>query len=270
MRATFGSDPSTMRKSYLLISVAFFFACGGAPPNGVYDIGGTDTLRPPDSLLAPMSGEVDWTGYYDGSFSLGRGRDMAVQLWVRTDSVFIIRKHVAADDSVADGAIGNWRVVRVMGGPPEGLLQMQYGGDPPDHYQHTAEGLVFVDVINGVDLEGTWALEKLADELQDQVPRMRVQGIFTYYADAQSFQPCGATYAWPCVGGMDLGEEEGEPLVPFNNVDLQRAYAAAVAPGTPWVVEVICTLGMGPAMEGDGADEYLFIEQAPRTLKACP
>jgi hypothetical protein len=36
------------------------------------------------------------------------------------------------------------------------------------------------------------------------------------------------------------------------------------------VVEVICTMGMGPAMEGDGADEYLYVEQVVRTLERCP
>ena len=70
---------------------------------------------------------------------------------------------------------------------------------------------------------------------------------------------------------MDMGEEEGEPLVKFTNVDLQRAYLKAVKKGgAPWVVEVICTLGMGVAMEGDGADEYVYVEGVGRTLERCP
>ena len=68
-----------------------------------------------------------------------------------------------------------------------------------------------------------------------------------------------------------MGEEEGEALVKFNNVDLQRAYRNAVKTGgDPWVIEAECTMGMGPAMEGDGADEYVFIEDVRRTLDRCP
>ncbi|HRF81524.1 MAG TPA: hypothetical protein PL070_15715, partial [Flavobacteriales bacterium] len=52
------------------------------------------------------------------------------------------------------------------------------------------------------------------------------------------------------------------PLITFTNVDLQKAYMKGVKQaGDPWLIEVVCTMGMGPAMEGDGADEYIFIEQ---------
>ena len=81
----------------------------------------------------------------------------------------------------------------------------------------------------------------------------------------------GSKFTWPCVGGMDTGEEGGEALVKFTNEDLQRAYRKAVKQGgDPWVVEVICTMGMGPAMEGDGADEYVYIERVGRSLEHCP
>jgi hypothetical protein len=134
------------------------------------------------------------------------------------------------------------------------------------------EGLLLVDEMGEADRSALdFSLDKLAGELEDAIPRMRLMGTFTYKADAQSFQPCGAKFSWPCAGGMDMGEEEGEPLIAFNNTDLQKLYRKAVKNGgDPWSVEAICTMGMGPAMEGDGADEYIYIEQAPRTIERCP
>jgi hypothetical protein len=40
--------------------------------------------------------------------------------------------------------------------------------------------------------------------------------------------------------------------------------------GDPWLIEVECNLAMGPAMEGDGADEYLFIHRVLGPIEACP
>jgi len=142
-------------------------------------------------------------------------------------------------------------------------MTIGYAGDKPDFYRSTGKGVLLVDEM-GVAPEkvDVWTLEKLADEIGDAIPRMRITGTFTYVADAQSFQLCGTRFPLPCVGGMDMGEEEGEPLIAFTNADLQKAYAKAVKKGgDPWTIEAICTIGMGPAMEGDGADEYIFIEQ---------
>lgn len=248
-----------------LAAFALLCSCGSDPAPA------TETPATVIDTIAAIPEATDWSGYYEGIFPLGKEQQMIVQLWVRSDSTFVIRQRRGEADTLPEGSIGNWHVVNVPGGPATGLLRFQYGGDPPDHYQRTAKGLVFVDVIGGVDVAEEWVLEKLADEIEDQVPRMRLKGTFTYMADAQSFQPCGATYNWPCAGGVDLGEEEGEPTVDFDNVDLQRAYRNAVANGgDPWVVEAICTMGMGPAMEGDGADEYIYIERAPTTIERCP
>ncbi len=258
-----------MRKSCLLLAAVLLSACGDGTSGNTEATG--DTLPPPDTTAMPVA-PVDWPGYYDGTFPLGKGREVAVQVWVRSDSVFIIRQRTKPDDSLAHGAIGTWRVVQVEGGPAEGLLEMEHDGDPPDHYQRTAKGLVFVDVINGVDIADTWQLEKLADEIQDEVPRMVVKGTFIDMADAMSFRPCGSKYSWPCAGGLDAGgEEEGEVLNSMSTVDLEKAYGKAVAKGgDPWTIEVEGSLGMGPAMEGDGVDEYLFIHRVRKGGVTCP
>ncbi len=186
-------------------------------------------------------------------------------LWIRSDSTYV-RQDRLQRDSIPVGTIGEWHVVN-------GLLTVGAEGDKPDFWRPTDNGLLMVDETGVPFQEGDrWAIEKLADGIGDAIPRMHLTGTFTYLADAQSFRPCSASYSWPCVGGMDMGEEEGEALIEFTNVDLQKAYSKAIKQGgDPWVVDVICTLGMGPAMEGDGADEYIFIEQVIGTaVKGCP
>ncbi len=235
-------------------------SCGSPAPE-------TGHVVNPDSPSAHVdtpSIAADWPGYYTGSFPMAGGKRMQVDLWVRSDSTFIIQQ-LREGDTLREGSVGQWHVV-------QGLMTIGYAGDKPDFYRYTGKGVLLVDEMGVADGKPEdWTLEKLADEIGDAIPRMKLQGTFIYMADAQSFQPCGSKFTWPCVGGMDMGEEEGEPLIKFDNVDLQKAYRKAVkSGGDPWVIEAICTMGMGPAMEGDGADEYVFIEQAPRTIERCP
>ncbi|MFN3876526.1 MAG: hypothetical protein ACK4L7_11515, partial [Flavobacteriales bacterium] len=94
---------------------------------------------------------------------------------------------------------------------------------------------------------------------------------FTYMADAKSFKPCGSLFIWPCAGGRDLGAEDGELIGSMNGAELERAFLKAVGTGgKPWTIEVECALEMGPAMEGDGADEYLLIHRVISAVEACP
>ena len=250
-----------MRLPLLLLVLSILSACSTAPTE---EQGTTVPEQPVDET------PVEWTGYYDGTCPSGKDNVTAVQLWVRSDSTFIIRQRTREADTLATGAIGTWRVVQVAGASATGLLSIQYGGDPPDHYQRTDSGLVFVDVIGGVDVVQEWVLERLADELQDEIPRMRVSGTFIYMADAMSFKPCGSRFSWPCAGG-EQWTDEGEVLGSLNTAELQRHYLRSVRQGgDPWLIEVECNLAMGPAMEGDGADEYLFIHRVLGPIDACP
>lgn len=237
-----------------------FAACSG--PSGESDVPVQDsTMAPADTthILA------DWPGYYTDTLPCADCSGIETTLWVRSDSTFVLQQFYLGRDTARWGTIGQWHVVN-------GLLTVGYTGDKPEFYRYTKEGLLTVDEMGqAFETKSDYSLDKLADEIGDAIPRMRLMGTFTYANEEQSFQPCGSKFTWPCVGGMDTGEEEGEPLVKFTNEDLQRAYKKAVKKGgDPWVVEVICTMGMGPAMEGDGADEYVYIEQVGRTLEHCP
>ncbi|MBP7515069.1 MAG: hypothetical protein KA791_11000 [Flavobacteriales bacterium] len=234
----------------------------------------TTTTTAKDTTVAPVEAPRvahTWHGCYTGNFPMAGGKHIQVDLWVRKDSTYIIQQ-LREGDTLREGWIGQWHVVYAQGGPAGGLMTIGYAGDKPDFYLYTEKGLVMADEM-GVAAENQqdWTLEKLADEMGDAIPRMKLMGTFTYMADAQSFQPCGAKFSWPCAGGMDMGEEEGEPLVKFDNADLQKLYRKAVKNGgDPWTIEAICIMGMGPAREGDGADEYVYIEEVKRTLDRCP
>ncbi len=216
---------------------------------------------PVDTLAIVAS----WPGYYDDTLPCMGCSGLFTQLWIRSDSTFIRLQKRIGVDSLPEGIIGQWHVVN-------GLMTVGYTGDKPEFYRYTREGLLTVDEMGvAYDTKEDWSLDKLSDEIGDAIPRMRINGTFVYAADAQSFQPCGSRFTWPCVGGMDTGEEEGEALATFTNVDLQKAYAKAVKKGgDAWIIEAVCTMGMGPAMEGDGADEYFLIELPPRTVERCP
>ena len=223
--------------------------------------GCTTTPEPREELPVPDTpeevGPAGWTGYYSGSTA-----DEEVSLWVRPDSMFILQRKLIGQDSVPEGTFGRWH-------PRGNELQLSTGKTELGVYQVGDDGALTPG--SGEGSSGGPVLERLADAIGDAVPRMRVSGTYVLVANAQSFKPCDADHVWPCVGGMDLGEEEGEAVNGFSNEDLLNAYRKAVAKdGDPWELEVICTLGLGPAMEGEGSDEYLFIESVTGRYNGCP
>jgi copper homeostasis protein (lipoprotein) len=252
-----------MRTSLLLVPMFVLAACGGGSGNDRPST--NDTLPTADTGASVPLADNDRPGYYEDTLPCADCPGIVTQLWVRSDSTFILRQHYIGRDKLPFGTIGQWHVVN-------GLVTVGMTGDKPDFYRPTAEGLMLVDELGeaaptGLDL----TLDRLADEIQDEVPRMRLTGTFTYLADTKSFQPCGSRFSWPCAGGEDLGSEEGEVVGSMNGVDLERQYLAAVKTGgKPWTIEVECSLAMGPAMEGDGADEYLLIHRVINAQAQCP
>ncbi len=238
-----------MRSSLILIPMLLVAACGNEQTSDTKHSTSADT-----SAVVHIAAK--WPGYYTDTLPCADCPGIETSLWIRSDSSFVLQQRYLDRDTIPRGLVGQWHVVR-------DLLTVGNAGDKPEFYRYTDEGLLMVDEMGATfDTQLDYSLDKLADEIGDAIPRMRLAGTFTYMADAQSFLPCGVRFSIPCVGGMDMGEEEGEPLVPFTNVDLQKAYAKAVKNGgDPWTIEAVCTIGMGPAMEGDGADEYIFIEQ---------
>lgn len=259
-----------MRKTFPWIAAALLTACGGGTGKGPG--AAADTVPSPDTTAVLPPAPVDWPGYYDDTLPCADCPGILTQLWVRSDSTFILRQRYIDRGDEAVGLIGQWHVVVPDAPGAAPLLTIGMAGDKPDFYARTTDGLRMVDEM-GHPFASAYphGLEKLADEINDEVPRMRLKGTFTYLADAMSFRPCGARYSWPCAGGEEQGGGEGEVLNSMGTVDLQKAYLRAVKQGGhPWGIEVECSLGMGPAMEGDGADEYIFIHRVEKEGITCP
>ncbi|MEX1132082.1 MAG: copper resistance protein NlpE N-terminal domain-containing protein [Flavobacteriales bacterium] len=246
-----------MRTLPSLLFATVLFSCGGNDiPTSEQEVPHLDTV------VAAASDQAK-PGYYEGTLPCADCEGIHTQLWLRSDSTFVRRTRYLGRDSSAFGTIGRWNIAK-------GLLRIEEPGDKADHFHYEAPGLRMVDAAGkpfGSAL--SYTLEKLADEINDEIPRMKVTGTFTYMADAMSFKPCGSTFSWPCAGG-EQWTDEGEVLGSMNTVELERNYLKAVKQGgDPWIIEVECSLAMGPAMEGDGADEYIFIHRVLGTAQ-CP
>jgi copper homeostasis protein (lipoprotein) len=247
-----------MRSQLLLILPVLLVACDGN------DKPASDTVATtPDTTSVPMI-QHPWPGYYEDTLACSDCEGLYTQLWVRSDSSFVRRDRYLGKDSMASGTIGTWNV-------EGGRLALARTGTGIDHFAQVEAGLQLVDAAGmPVDPMRPNTLEKLADELQDEIPRMRVTGTFTYMADAMSFAPCGMSSSWPCAGGEEW-TDEGEVMGSLNTRELERHYLSSVKPGgEPWTIEVECSMAMGPAMEGDGADEYIFIHRVLGEIQACP
>lgn len=201
-------------------------------------------------------------GYFADTLPSADRPGIFTQLWLRSDSTFILRQYDLDRDTLPFGTIGQWQVFN-------GRISLGLISGKPTLYQPTEEGLRQVDEKGQAGSTGPdMTLDRQADALQE-VARMRITGAFTYFADAMSFKPCGASSSWPCAGGEEW-TDEGERAGSLNSRELERHYLRSVAQGgDPWIIEVECTLAMGPAMEGDGADEYIFIHRVRKEVRGC-
>ncbi|MCU0318937.1 MAG: copper resistance protein NlpE N-terminal domain-containing protein [Flavobacteriales bacterium] len=203
------------------------------------------------------------SGYYEDTLPCADCPGIVTQLWVRSDSTYILRQHYIDREPLPFGSIGQWHY-------GNDVLRLEGSGDGPDFFRPTSEGLLLVNEqgeASSTGLDNT--LDRNADESPDEIPRMRITGTFTYFADAMNFRPCGARSSWPCAGGEEW-TDEGE-RGSLNSRELERHYLRSVAQGgDPWTIEVECTMAMGPAMEGDGADEYIFIHRVLGEVQGCP
>jgi copper homeostasis protein (lipoprotein) len=247
-----------MRSSFLLTLPILLVACSGNEERATE---ATATTTDPAAQVMDLR---PWPGYYEDTLACSDCQGLYTQLWVRSDSTFVRRDRYLGRDSIASGTIGTWNV-------EGGRLALASTGTGIDHFAQVEAGLQQVDAA-GMPLDPMRpnTLEKLADELQDEIPRMRINGTFTYMADAMSFTPCGASRSWPCAGGEEW-TDEGEVMGSLNTRELERHYLSSVKQGgEPWTIEVECSLAMGPAMEGDGADEYIFIHRVLKSGASCP
>jgi copper homeostasis protein (lipoprotein) len=141
------------------------------------------------------------------------------------------------------GGIGHWTL-------SEGRTRIELLG--------SGEGPVYLSVLEDEELQ---VLDRSGDpidsELEDRLRplpapanpagRLRLQGAFTYMADAALLAECTGGSQFPVA--MEGGY-----------LPLERAYTATSAPGAPLVVRIQGTLESRPAMEGDGTERMVVVE----------
>jgi hypothetical protein len=159
------------------------------------------------------------------------------ELWLRSDSLFVL-----SGSAGSPGRLGRWTVAagEVVLEGPEGVERF---GPAASGLQRLSSGEQFLVRDAGGDATA-WPL--------------RVHGTHNAANDSHSFTPCGTDREFPLAvnGHLEALQE------------LRRT--AAATPEAPLVITVSARLAPGPAMEGSGEEEYLWLERVEGSRPACP
>jgi copper homeostasis protein (lipoprotein) len=197
---------------------------------------------------------ADWVGLYADTLPCADCPGILTQLDLRPDSLFILRERYLERDSIPFGHIGTWRIAN-----GELLLAMGNGATQP--WKSLSDGLERLGV-SGKFVNSTLPLAIQRVKNIEPSP-VRITGAYLFNGGSHSFRPCGSNYAFPVA--MDAPAEAGR--------ELERSYSKKVAHGgDPLFAELVVSMRIGPAMEGDGTEEYLHIDRLLRVLdvQQCP
>lgn len=198
---------------------------------------------------------MQWVGLYADTLPCADCPGILTQLDLRSDSTYVMRDHYLDRDSIAFGTIGRWTVA--------GDLLTLITADGPMRWGRAGERLERRNAEGGPT--GSTLPNSIARVANFGSSPMYLTGAYVYYADSHGFTPCGSNFIIPVA--MDEAGVEGAGLA------LERTYSERVpTPPDPLYVEVVATLRIGPAMEGEGTDEYLYIERLERVkeVQQCP
>lgn len=237
-----------MKNPFLFSAVLLLLVACGAPEQGTQDI-----ETPPDTTSIET---VEWVGSYADTLPCADCPGILTQLELAKDSTFILRERYLERDSIPYGHIGKWSV-------SGGQLMLGRGDEGPVLWDPVPGGLERMG-RDGKPSESS--LSNVIHRVDHIAPSsMRITGAYIYYADSHSFKPCGNAYSFPVA--MDA------PDVKSAGLELERLYMKQVkhAP-EPLYVELVVEMRTGPAMEGDGTEEYLHLDQMVRVLEVqdCP
>ncbi len=199
----------------------------------------------------------NWVGLYSNTLPCADCPGILTELELRTDSIFILRERYLKRDSVPFGDIGKWSIAQGE------LVLAMGGGAGPEHWKYTADGLERLGQ-DGRPIETTHAFTIHRVKNIGTSP-MRLTGAYRFDGGSHSFQPCGSTYAFPVA--LDAPNEHGVGL------SLEKLYTKKVKHiGDPLFVIVVVDTRIGPAMEGDGTEEYLHLDELQHVLDVdqCP
>lgn len=229
---------------YLLAGTLLLASCRSKAPEEE-----TPAVVPP---AVPEQEAPTVIGLYADTLSCADCPGILTQLDLRADSTFVLMEHYLERDSIPNGTIGKWHVSgndlvlgknEVWRQVPQGLERLGADRRPVD-----------TSLPNRIRRVANFGSSP-----------MHLMGGYVYYADAHGFTPCGSGYSIPVA--MDEAGTQGASL------ELERLYGKKVkhAPD-PLYVRIIGTLRTGPAMEGDGTEEYLHIDRLEGEMggRTCP
>ncbi len=198
--------------------------------------------RDTDSI--PKVERPSWTGFYTDTVPCADCPGIITRLHLKADSTYLLTDQYLERDSIPYGEMGRWTVA-------EDKLSL-HTGDAPRLWKRDGNRLDPLDQ-EGMPIESPLAL---SIERVEGFPggAMYLTGGYVYYADAHSFTPVGSAFAYPVA--MDKAGVQGAGLA------LERLYAKLVkTPPTPLQVRIVATLITGPAMEGNGTEQYIHVER---------
>ena len=232
-----------MRIIYSVFLLSLLAACSDAPTQEGADHHSTM----PESLMP-----VTWVGFYEGTLPCADCPGIRTALWVRDDSTYVKQAVYMDRDSLPFGTIGRWNV------KGDRLMLCDDAGSEQG-FASSEEGLKALPANGGSsDASAPNVLKQGTGTLLDRP--MRLFGEYTYANESHSLTPCALGTSIP------LGMQQA-------GLEMAMWYSEGDHSATkPLLVEMQAHLGLGPAMEGDEQEEYLFVEKVLRKLDSatCP
>lgn len=211
-------------------------ACGAPAAKEVPETNATDTI--------PKAEPIAWTGFYADTVPCADCPGIITRLHLKADSTYLLTDEYMERDSIPYGQMGSWSVA--------GTTLTLRTGDVPRLWK--LEG----DRLNPLDQDGKAFDTPMSYSIQRvdsfRTGAMHLAGNYVYYADSHSFTPEGSRFVIPVA--MDPAGVKGAGL------ELEKMYSKQVkTPPDPMPVRIIATLRTGPAMEGNGTEQFIHVER---------
>ncbi|MCB0770154.1 MAG: copper resistance protein NlpE N-terminal domain-containing protein [Flavobacteriales bacterium] len=230
-----------MRTLLLSIPVLWFYSCITSDAGSSQD---ANTTVEVDTNTVP----VEPVGLFSGTLPCADCPGISTEIWLRADSTYVQHATYQDRDTMPFGSIGSWSLngntVLLKGTPGARYELTDKGLRSRTHQEDPASARPPAELLKGV---GTLLNRS-----------MRITGGYIYADETHTLQPCGMEQQFP-LGMQHAG------------LEMAMWYTEDNLGGTPMLVEIQAHLGMGPSMEGDEEDEYLFVENVLRRLNgSCP
>ena len=211
------ADPQQMRTALpLFYAMVLLAACSAPTPQANRPA----TLDSAVARTGTPKAASGWVGYYKGTLLCADCPGIETQLWVRGDSTFFFLQHYIERDTVPYGSFGKWYV-------RNGSLATGSGTDKPEFWRPRGNGLINVD-DEGQDFDTPLPMVLERGEFDWQVPTMRLQGLYHYANDQESFSAFDSDLIFPLDISaardrmMRLQTKTGQPVAVEINAHVEK------------------------------------------------